>query len=104
MNARDRLVNKGTLMLKLVVHPERCSGCRMCEVLCSFHHTRAFGRKRSSILVKREERKGEFRIVVTHENVGKNGPPSCNFCIDEEEALCVKFCSTGALDLQEKGK
>lgn len=104
MNVPDRFLSKGTLMFKLVVHPEKCSGCRVCEVLCSFHHTRAFGRKMSSIIVKREERKGEFRIVITHENAGENGRPSCNFCVDEEEALCVRFCSTDTLDLQEIGK
>jgi len=88
-------------MFKLVVHPEKCSGCRMCEIVCSYHHTKAFSRKTSSIHVKREERKGEFRIMIMNKNRGENTHPLCDLCVDEKEPLCVKFCSTKALSLQE---
>lgn len=85
--------------MKLIVHPQNCSGCRVCEVVCTFHHNKVFGRKTSSVEVNRMERKGEFEIII-HQNK-ENLHQACDFCKNEETPLCVKFCPTGAIILKE---
>ncbi|MBS7648034.1 4Fe-4S binding protein [Candidatus Bathyarchaeota archaeon] len=75
--------------------PEKCTGCRACEIACFFHHKKVFGRKLTSIQVKRFERKGKFEIVIYQKAEGKHQP--CDLCAGEKEPLCVKFCSTEAL-------
>ena len=80
-------------MVTLVVHPELCSGCRACELICSFHHKGTFSRGNSSVYVRRNERKGIFEITV-------EGPPTCDLCKDEKYPMCVQFCSREALTLR----
>ena len=75
--------------------PERCTGCRNCELVCSFHHQRKFDRNLSSVMVERKEREGEFKIEILPENNG--GHLACDLCANEEFPLCVKFCPTQAL-------
>lgn len=86
-------------MTRLVTHPELCTGCRACEVVCSYHHEGFFSRKMGSIYVRRMERKGEFEIVVYKEN--KEGRQACDLCSGEKKPLCVRFCSTKALSIEE---
>ncbi|MFQ6075393.1 MAG: hypothetical protein ACE5Z5_04565 [Candidatus Bathyarchaeia archaeon] len=45
------------------------------------------------------ERKGEFEIVVYKEN--KEGRQACDLCSGEKKPLCVRFCSTKALSIEE---
>ncbi len=85
--------------MKLTVHPQNCSGCRVCEVVCAFHHRKIFSRKISSIHVKRKERKGEFEIEIFQN--GKDKHLACDMCKGEKLPLCVKFCSTKALTVGE---
>lgn len=75
----------------------KCYGCRTCEVMCTFHHKKAFGRKASSIQVKRLERKGEFEIIIHRSK--ENLRSACDLCEGEDIPLCVKFCSTKAITL-----
>jgi len=85
--------------MKLIVNPGNCSGCRVCEVVCSFHHRKVFSRKISSIAVRRDERKGEFEPKIFTNAEGKRLP--CNLCRGEKSPLCVRFCSTKALTMGE---
>ncbi len=82
---------------ELVVHPELCSGCRACELVCSFHHRRTFSRGKSSVYVKRNERKGVFEIMV------EGRSPACDLCEGEKHPLCVQFCFMKALTLRRVG-
>ena len=81
------------------VHPQNCSGCRVCEVVCAFHHRKIFSRKISSIHVKRIERKGEFKIMIYQK--GEDKHLACDLCDGEKLPLCVKFCSMKALTVGE---
>ena len=40
----------------ILLNPERCKGCRICEVACGFHHTghKAFDPSRSSTHISRD--------------------------------------------------
>ncbi len=84
--------------MKLIAFNEKCTGCRLCEVVCAFHHKKVFSRKISSVRVKRIERKGEFEILIYPEN--KDGHLACDLCSGEKEPLCVRFCSTKALTIE----
>lgn len=87
------------MKMELRVDAGKCCGCRICEVMCTFHHKKVFGRKSSSVEVKRIERKGEFKVII-HEN-GGNLRPACDLCEGEDMPLCVKFCPTEAMTLTE---
>jgi carbon-monoxide dehydrogenase iron sulfur subunit len=66
----------------IAVDPNRCTGCRMCEMACSLHHEQACGR--SSARVK----------VVKLELEGVDMPVLCEHCAS---APCMAVCPTGAL-------
>lgn len=83
---------------KIMALQERCTGCRICEIVCAYHHKKIFSRKISSIFVRRIERRGEFEITIWEE--GKNGRLPCDVCANEKQPLCVKFCPAGALILE----
>ena len=80
-------VTKGRAF-KIVWDPERCYGCRTCELACSFHHQGVFGSKLSSIRVGRPNQTGRIKW---HRDF------SCDSCGAEETPLCVKYCFYGAL-------
>lgn len=68
-------------------------------MMCTFHHRKVFGRKTSSIEVKRLERKGKFKIII-HKG-RENLHLACDLCKNEDVPLCVKFCPTKAIALKE---
>lgn len=84
-------------MRELDVSPDKCTGCRTCEVACAFHHNRSFSREVSSVRVKRKERAGEFDITINESDEG--GYPACDLCEGEEGPMCVKFCLSDAINL-----
>ena len=84
----------------LVCYSEHCMGCRSCEIACSYHHTRSFSRRGSSIHVRRWERKGGFEIKINREEGRKQ--PSCDLCMGEPAPLCVRFCVPKALKVEER--
>ena len=65
----------------LVVDQEKCTGCRLCELVCSVHHTGSSNPSRARIK------------VVKWEHVGIYLPMICNHC---EKAYCVEVCPTKA--------
>ena len=70
----------------LMIHADKCIGCRNCELACSFSHEGAFRPRHSSVHAYSWEREG---ISV---------PMMCQHC---EEAPCVSVCPTGAMHLNE---
>ena len=74
---------------------DRCTGCRTCELVCSFHFTGAFGRKAGAIEVRRDEAEGKFEPIIYKEPT--NLRKACDLCAGEETYLCVKFCIDGAI-------
>jgi Fe-S-cluster-containing hydrogenase component 2 len=80
--------------MPLIVETETCTGCRSCELACSFHHHKVFGRKRGSIEVKRVEKDGAFTIIFYP--LSEDGHHACD-CLKGQEA-CVGYCPMSARD------
>jgi Fe-S-cluster-containing hydrogenase component 2 len=66
----------------LVVDPERCTGCRLCEVVCSLHHEKSINPYRSRIR------------IVKWEGVGVYVPMVCQHC---ESPVCEAVCPMKAI-------
>lgn len=69
---------------------ERCTGCRSCELACSFHRIKSFNPAQSCIQVSRDNGTGLMSAILD---------TRCDLCEDEEEPLCVRFCAPNALNL-----
>jgi Fe-S-cluster-containing hydrogenase component 2 len=69
--------------------PNLCTGCRSCEVICSFHHTGGFNPFKSSIQVRAINVNEGYDIIVL---------PTCDACFSEEIPLCVEYCERGVLN------
>lgn len=76
------MVNK-----KLVVRHDRCTGCRICEIVCSFSKT------------KRASHAGS-RISINSFFPGLNIPIVCFHC---DKAPCVQSCQVGAIRKDKHG-
>lgn len=103
----------------------KCSGCRICEFACSFHHDREFSAIGASLLLSREEKKNYYGIVLKRQKdlllgrpegtevmtPGAGGAeaggkpilmrPPCDLCEGEDSPYCVISCPTGCLSQKE---
>jgi Fe-S-cluster-containing hydrogenase component 2 len=66
----------------LMIYPEKCLGCRICEMFCSLSHTDTCNSSRSRINVIKADM--DVRCV----------PMMCQKCV---EAPCEKVCPTDAI-------
>jgi anaerobic carbon-monoxide dehydrogenase iron sulfur subunit len=66
----------------LMIHADKCTGCRNCELACSFTKEGRFRPRATRVHVYSWEREG---ISV---------PMMCQHC---DEAPCVSVCTTGAM-------
>lgn len=74
--------------MHLNVKAEFCTGCRMCEMECSFAHEGKFGTYLSRVRVVKLEPEGiDYPIV-------------CQMC---DKAPCIEACSVDALSKSEAG-
>ena len=78
---------EGNFRLKSI--PEKCIGCRLCEIVCERFHETGYGTYRARLRIEfpkiGDEIKG-FKPII------------CTLC-----GKCVKTCPTGALVIGEKG-
>jgi Fe-S-cluster-containing hydrogenase component 2 len=65
---------------RLYIQEEKCNGCRICELRCSFEHDNCFSPSLSRITIRKNERKG---ISI---------PTTCVIC-----CVCIDSCTEGAL-------
>ena len=72
----------------LVVNPDKCAGCRTCELMCSFEHNKVFNPRLSSV------------TVMHYEAALTSVPVMCMQC---DEACCLKVCPVGAITRDEQG-
>ena len=71
----------------IVVNPDRCTGCKICELVCSFKHHGEFNPSKSRIKVNIFPKEAFFY------------PNVCSQCV---EAWCAKICPASALKRNEK--
>jgi len=70
------------LLKQITINPDVCTGCRACEVACSFAHTDLFSPDLARIRVAKNEHRGlDF-------------PITCRMCA---RPMCVEVCPTDAL-------
>lgn len=69
----------------LFIDPEKCRGCRLCEIVCSMHHENVCNPFLARIHVAKWENDG-FYVPITIK---------CDLC--SGNPICVKFCVPEAL-------
>ncbi len=76
----------------LVIQAEKCTGCRICEIFCSFHHEGAIWPERARLMVLAEMDDGPF------------APNPCRQCgaRQGELAPCAEVCPVEAISLDER--
>ena len=79
--------------MKIRRSPEKCYGCRSCELACSFHHLGVFSPGGGSIRAFKNQETGEIHW---------ERDATCDLCRGEERPWCVRFCSYEALDVRNE--
>jgi Fe-S-cluster-containing hydrogenase component 2 len=72
----------------LMINPEKCIGCRTCEVICSFKKTGEFNPQNAAV------------SVLSYDEAAVSVPMMCMQC---EEPSCMKVCPAGAVVRTEIG-
>jgi Fe-S-cluster-containing hydrogenase component 2 len=82
-------IEERTMTKLLMIHPDKCTGCRNCSLACVFGHEGQF-------------RPAGTRVhVYTWEREGFSVPMMCQQC---DDASCMKVCPTGALHRAKGGE
>lgn len=71
-----------------MISPEKCIGCRTCELVCSFNKENEFNPKNSAV------------SVLMYDEAAISVPMMCMHC---EEAACQKVCTVSAISKDEEG-
>jgi len=79
--------------MKIIRDSNLCYGCKTCQLVCSFHHTKAFWPEKSSITVLRNPQNGNIKWRIN---------ATCDKCLGEVMPLCIKYCVYGALQISNK--
>jgi len=66
-------------MKMLLVHPEKCTGCRICELMCAYKHYKVNNPK-----------KGAIRVTQLFPKPAANVPIVCRQC---KMAPCIEKCT-----------
>ena len=72
----------------LCINLDKCTGCRSCELACSFHFNKVFAPEASAIKVVRDNDNGDINLHINSR---------CDLCQGEDFPLCVKYCASEAL-------
>ena len=68
----------------IVIYPEKCSGCQMCEIGCSLRNMKECNPERSRIRRIKSEENGQMQFI----------PSTCMQC---ETAMCELVCPVNAI-------
>ncbi len=74
------------MKFRFMIYPDKCIGCRTCEVACAFAHSK-------------NQKPGRTRIYAIGYGEEKWVPVACLQC---DEAACVTSCMFGALRRNEE--
>ncbi|HHX23601.1 MAG TPA: 4Fe-4S dicluster domain-containing protein [Thermoanaerobacterales bacterium] len=72
----------------LMISPDKCIGCRTCEIICSFKKIEAFNPKNSRV------------SVIAYDEAAISVPMMCMQC---EEPSCMVVCPVSAIYKNEEG-
>lgn len=72
--------------MRLEIHAEKCTGCRICQSFCSFHHEQAIWPALARVAILMEDDDGPFE------------PNICRQC---DDAPCAASCPVEAISLRE---
>lgn len=67
----------------IIAIPERCVGCKLCQLICSFVKLRIFNPSRALLNINVDEKRGLFEIKFF---------PECDSC-----GACIEYCPSEAL-------
>jgi Fe-S-cluster-containing hydrogenase component 2 len=73
----------------LVISPEKCTGCRTCELACSFSKTKCFNPQNAAV------------TVFQYDEAAVSVPVTCLQC---EDPSCMKVCTVGAITKDKDNK
>lgn len=71
----------------IVIAPDKCTGCKTCELACSFTKTDSFNPKDSAI------------SVLAYDEVGLQVPMTCLQC---EDPHCMAVCTVNAITKDQR--
>lgn len=74
----------------LRIRTSRCTGCKSCEIACSFNLASVCNPAISRIKITRHNKTGEITCSC---------PPSCPECVFGDKPPCVEACVFGALKM-----
>lgn len=77
-------------MKMLQIYPEKCVGCKLCELACSFSHFEEFNPSISFITNANFQDEPFFFVSMT--------------CFQCEEPYCMKICPAKAIKINEETK
>jgi Fe-S-cluster-containing hydrogenase component 2 len=75
----------------LILETKNCTGCRACEIACSFHHKTVFSQSLSSIQIHELPQRKGFNLSFFLKPKGKH--LSCDGCVGLKVPFCVKYCN-----------
>jgi carbon-monoxide dehydrogenase iron sulfur subunit len=73
--------------VRLDIYADRCTGCRICQSFCSFHHEQAVWLRRSRVAIVASSDEGPFTPII---------------CCQCRDAPCAAACPTEAISLDER--
>jgi len=111
--------------MELAVDSLKCTGCRVCEYACNYHHDGDCSAIGASLMLHRMEKRNYFGMMVKRERnlllarpegeetvapgeqvegAGASSKPilmraPCDGCQDEDAPLCVQACPSGCLSM-----
>jgi Fe-S-cluster-containing hydrogenase component 2 len=87
MTVAKTKVKKEAKEFPILTYPEKCTGCRTCQVMCSIRHLGEFNPLKSYITVTRDHGIRTTSLSFTSD---------CTWC-----GYCARFCPYGALILKK---
>ena len=82
------------MTVKIKRQSKECRGCRVCEIMCSYHFRRVFSPGGGAIKVLKNNQTGEISWYLS---------PACDLCKAEVSPLCLKYCNYRALSMLRLG-
>ncbi|MHB1420177.1 MAG: 4Fe-4S dicluster domain-containing protein [Bacillota bacterium] len=71
----------------LVAEEEKCTGCKICQLICSWTNHKTFNPRKAYIQVIVDEKRARFSLAAAQE---------CTEC-----KACIAYCPNGALKIKE---